>query len=70
MLLYVFIALVFFLLNEYRLIKKYINAIMNPDGKQDKSTLQKLVGGLIKPFVLIKNWVNNDLLNDELNYNN
>ena len=69
MLLYVFIALVFFLLNEYRLIKKYINAIMNPDGKQDKSTLQKLVSGLIKPFVLIKNWVNNDLLNDELNYN-
>ena len=70
MLLYVFIALVLFTINEYRLIKKYIDAIMNPDGKLEKSTFQKLFSGLIKPFVLINNWINNDLLNDELNYNN
>lgn len=69
MLLYVFIALVFLLLNEYRLIKKYIIAINDPEGKLEKSTMQKIVGRLIKPFTVIKFWITNKLLNDELNYN-
>lgn len=69
MLFYVFIALVLLLLNEYRLIKKYITAIMNPDGNLGKSTMQKIALGLIKPFMAIKRWINHKLLNDELNYN-
>lgn len=69
MLLYVFIALVLFTFNEYRLIKKYINAIMNPDGKPENNGLYKIIRLVFKPFVLIRNWVNNTLLNDELNYN-
>jgi len=68
MLFYIFLAIVFLLLNEYRLIKKYIQAIMNPEGKLEQSIFQKLINGLIKPFVLIKNWINYELLNDELNY--
>jgi hypothetical protein len=69
MLLYVFIALVVLLLNEYRLIKKYITAINGPEGKLEKSTMQKMAGRLIKPFTVIKFWVTHKLLNDELNYN-
>jgi hypothetical protein len=69
MLLYVFIALVLLLLNEYRLIKKYITAIMNPEGNLEKSTAQKIALRLIKPFTVIKFWVTHKLLNDELNYN-
>lgn len=69
MLFYVFMALVFLLLNEYRLIKKYITAIMNPDGELEKSIMQKIALGLIKPFRVIKSWINHKVLNDELNYN-
>ena len=54
MLLYVFIALVILLLNEYRLIKKYITAIMNPEGNLEKSTMQKIAIVCIKPFSIIK----------------
>jgi hypothetical protein len=69
MLLYVFIALVLLLLNEYRLIKKYITAIMNPEGNLEKSTAQKIALRLIKPFMIIKYWINHKVLNEELNYN-
>lgn len=69
MLLYVFIALVFLLLNEYRLIKKYITAINDPEGKLEKSMMQKMAEGLIKPYTVIKFWITHKLLNDELNYN-
>lgn len=69
MLFYVFIALVLLLLNEYRLIKKYITAIMSPEGNLEKSTMQKVALGLIKPFMLFKNWISHKVLNDELNYN-
>jgi len=69
MLLYVFIALVLLLLNEYRLIKKYITAIMNPEGNLEKSTMQKIALGLIKPYMIIKYWINHKVLNEELNYN-
>ncbi len=69
MLFYIFLALVFLLLNEYRLIKKYIYAIMNPDGKLEESLFLKLINAIIKPFRLIKHWINHELLNDELNYN-
>ncbi|MBL7936571.1 MAG: hypothetical protein JNM51_12270 [Bacteroidia bacterium] len=66
MLLYIFIAIVLMLLNEYRLIKKYILAYNNI---HEKSKIEKFVLLLIKPFLLLKNWVNNTVLNDELNYN-
>lgn len=66
MLLYICIAIVLMLLNEYRLIKKYILAHNNI---HEKSKFEKFVLLLIKPFLLLKNWVNNTLLNDELNYN-
>jgi len=69
MLLYVFIALVLLLLNEYRLIKKYITAIMNPERNLEKSTAQKIALRLIKPFMIIKYWINHKVLNEELNYN-
>ena len=69
MLLYVSIALVILLLNEYRLIKKYITAIMNPANKLEKSTMQKIALVCIKPFSIIKHWIENELLNNELNYN-
>jgi hypothetical protein len=69
MLLYVFIALVVLLLNEYRLIKKYITAINDPEGKLEKSTMQKMAGRIVKPYTVIKFWVTHKLLNDELNYN-
>jgi hypothetical protein len=69
MLLYVFIALVILLLNEYRLIKKYITAIMNPEGNLEKSTMQKIAIVCFKPFSIIKYWIENELLNDELTYN-
>ena len=66
MLLYIFIAIVFMLLNEYRLIKKYILAHNNIF---EKSKIEKFVILLLKPFLLLKNWISNKVLNDELNYN-
>lgn len=66
MLLYIFIAIVLMLLNEYRLIKKYILA---HNEIHDKSKFEKTILFLVKPFLLFKNWLNNKVLNDELNYN-
>lgn len=66
MLLYIFIAIVLMLLNEYRLIKKYILAHNNI---HKKSKFEKFVLLLINPFLRLKNWINNTVLNDELNYN-
>lgn len=66
MLLYIFIAIVLTLLNEYRLIKKYILA---HNDIHEKSKFEKIILLLIKPFLLLKNWINNIILNDELNYN-
>ena len=54
------------LLNEYRLIKKYILAHNNIF---EKSKIEKFVILLLKPFLLLKNWISNKVLNDELNYN-
>lgn len=54
------------LLNEYRLIKKYILA---HNEIHDKSKFEKTILFLVKPFLLFKNWLNNKVLNDELNYN-
>jgi riboflavin transporter FmnP len=66
MLLYIFIALVLVLLNEYRLINKYILA---HNDIHEKSKIEKFFLVLIKPFLLVKNWIKNKVLNDELNYN-
>lgn len=66
MLLYVFIAIVLLLLNEYRLIKKYILAHNNI---REKTRTERITSTLIKPFLILKNWVYDKLLNDELNYN-
>ena len=66
MLLYIFIAIVLMLLNEYRLIKKYILA---HNDIFEKSKIEKFILLLLKPFLLLKNRINNIVLNDELNYN-
>lgn len=63
--LYVFIALVFLLLNEYRLIKKYVKAHEN---NFEKTTFQKLSLVIFKPIVAVRNWVDYKLLNNELNH--
>ena len=64
--LYVFMALVVVLLNEFRLIKKYVRAHEN---NFEKTNLQKMILFILKPIVGIKNWINHKLLNDELTYN-
>jgi|JI9StandDraft_1071089.scaffolds.fasta_scaffold40655_3 hypothetical protein len=63
--LYVVIALVLLLLNEYRLIKKYVKAHEN---NFEKTTFQKLSLVIFKPIVAVRNWVDYKLLNNELNY--
>jgi hypothetical protein len=63
--LYIFVALVLVLLNEFRLIKKYVRAHENIF---EKTNLQKITLFIIKPFVAFKNWIDNKLLNNELNY--
>jgi len=63
--LYVFVALILLLLNEYRLIKKYVKAHEN---NFEKTTLQKITLVVLKPIVVLKNWVDYKLLNNELNY--
>jgi hypothetical protein len=63
--LYVFIALVFLLLNEYRLIKKYVKAHEN---NFEKTTFQKLSLVIFKPILAVRNWVDYKLLNNEFNY--
>lgn len=63
--LYVVIALVFLLLNEYRLIKKYVKAHEN---NFERTTLQKITSVILKPLVALINWIDNKLLNNELNY--
>jgi hypothetical protein len=65
---YVFMALVLLLINEYRLIKKYIRAINQQNEAVEKTTLQKIIFLLIKPFTEFKNWVDAKLLNNDLNY--
>lgn len=66
MLLYIFIAIVCMLLNEYRLIKKYILA---HNDIHEKSKFEKVLLFIFKPYLLLKSWINNKVLNDELNYN-
>ncbi len=63
--LYVVIALVFLLLNEYRLIKKYVKA---HEDNFERTTLQKITSVILKPLVALINWIDNKLLNNELNY--
>ena len=58
-----FAALVILLLNEYRLIKKYINALEN------KQTLfQSVMKPVIKTSGSFKYWIEHKLLRNELNY--
>jgi uncharacterized membrane protein YcgQ (UPF0703/DUF1980 family) len=63
--LYVVIALVLLLLNEYRLIKKYVKAHEN---NFERTTLQKITSVILKPLVAIRNWIDYKLLNNELHY--
>ncbi len=63
--LYVVIALVFLLLNEYRLIKKYVKAHEN---NFERTTLQKITSVILKPLLALINWIDYKLLNNELNY--
>ncbi|MBK6984368.1 MAG: hypothetical protein IPL10_17910 [Bacteroidetes bacterium] len=63
--LYVVIALVLLLLNEYRLIKKYVKAHEN---NFERTTLQKITLVILKPIVALRNWIDYKLLNNELNY--
>ena len=62
---YVFIALVIVLLNEYRLIKKYIRAHNN---NFEKTAIQKVTLFFIKALLVLTYWVDKKLLNNELNY--
>jgi hypothetical protein len=61
---YIAIALVLVMLNEYRLITKYIKALSN--NEQKKTKLQRFFELTIKPFVNLGNWINYKLLNNEL----
>lgn len=63
--LFVFIALICILLNEYRLIKKYIRAHEN---NTKKTILQKSNLFLIKKMNDFKNWLDYKILNNDLNY--
>jgi hypothetical protein len=63
--LYVVIALVLLLLNEYRLIKKYVKAHEN---SFERTTFQKITLVILKPIVALRNWIDYKLLNNELNY--
>jgi len=63
--LYVVIALVLLLLNEYRLIKKYVKAHEN---NFERTTFQKIILVILKPIVALRNWIDYKLLNNELNY--
>ncbi len=63
--LYVVIALVLLLLNEYRLIKKYVKAHEN---SFERTTLQKITSVILKPLMALINWIDNKLLSNELNY--
>ncbi len=63
--LYVFIALIFILLNEYRLIKKYIRAHEN---NNKKAIFEKFELFLIKQFRELKNWLDYKILNNVLKY--
>jgi hypothetical protein len=66
MLLYIFTAIVLLVLNEYRLIKKYILAHNNI---HEKTRVEKFILTLFKPLFIFKNWVYHKVLNNELNYN-
>jgi hypothetical protein len=60
---YVFIALVLLMLNEYRLIKKHTKAIENSN-----NTINQPITRLVfMPFIKAKNWINDTVLNNELN---
>lgn len=63
--LYVVIALVLLLLNEYRLIEKYVKAHEN---NFERTTLQKITSVILKPLLALINWIDYKLLNNELNY--
>ena len=60
---YVFIALVLLMLNEYRLIKKYTKAIEN----SNNTINQTITRSVVMPFIKAKNWINDTVLNNELN---
>ncbi len=59
---YVLVALVVLMLNEYRLIKKYIHAIENK-----KPTFHPFYMLLNKQAGLLKEWIHYKLLKNELN---
>ena len=63
--LYVFIVLILILLNEFRLIKKYIRAHEN---NNKKTIFEKSGLFLIKQFCEFKNWLDYKILNNELKY--
>jgi hypothetical protein len=63
--LYVFIVLILVLLNEFRLIKKYIRAHEN---NNKKMIFEKFGLFLIKLFCEFKNWLDHKVLNNELKY--
>lgn len=63
--LFVFIALILILLNEYRLIKKYIRAIENNFNKNDIKKSNHFFIQKIKNF---QNWLDYKILNNDLNY--
>lgn len=58
-----FVALLCLLLNEYRLIKKYIRAHNN---NFEKTNLEKVISFIGKPFLICRNWINHTVLSDEL----
>ncbi len=60
---YSFVALLCILVNEYRLIKKYIRAHNN---NIEKTNLEKVISVIAKPFLICRNWINHAVLNDEL----
>ena len=65
MILSIFITLLILLLNEFRLIKKYVKAHEN---NFKKTNIQKAIQFLATPFIALKNWINYKLVNNELNH--
>jgi hypothetical protein len=58
------VAMCVLMLNEYRLIKKYIQAIE----QKENTVFQKFILVILKPLLISKNWIKNNLLNNELKY--
>jgi hypothetical protein len=60
----VFFILIFLTINEYRLIKKYIQNLENIEPSTLKKAVLKTYKQLKKPI----NWLNNKLLTNDLNH--